>query len=152
MFNGADALAEFLTGMYNGANPKGSCGWRKHKPCSFFVVLHSPDRQDQEWQVQQAARLARHGGPVPDVLTAMLSLLELMVWSRTGLLLWKEHQVFLNLRFRKEPLQLVSWRPNRLTPIFFCVQRISCKPGKNSDHLMGRTTSSAQKLWFQVAY
>lgn len=48
--------------------------------------------QDQAWQVQQAARLARHGIPVPDVLTAMLRFLELVMWSRTGLLLWKEPQ------------------------------------------------------------
>lgn len=41
---------------------------------------------------------------------------------------------------------------NWLTPMFSSVQRTRCKPGKNPDHLMGRTTSSAQKLLFQVAY
>lgn len=98
--------------------------------------------QDQVWQVQQAARLARHEIPVPEVLTAMLRLLELVMCSRTGLLLWKEPQAW----------KLVSWRPNWLTPTFSSVQRTTCKPGKNSAHLMGRATSSAQKLLFQVAY
>lgn len=45
--------------------------------------------QDQAWQGQQAAR---HGIPVPDVPTAVLRFLELVMWSRTGVLLWKQPQ------------------------------------------------------------
>lgn len=75
--------------------------------------------QDQAWQGQQAARLA-NGIPVPDVLTAVLRFLELVMGSRTEVLLWREPQAW----------KLVSWGPNWWTPIFFSEQRTSCNQVK----------------------
>lgn len=114
----------------------------KHKPWSFFVVLHAPAGPGPGVPGSAGSQAGQAWGPSPRRASRCAE-----VPGAHGV---EPHRVPTG----KEPQawKLASQRPNWLTLIFFSMQRTSCKPSKNSDHLTGRTTSSAQKLLFKIAY
>ena len=126
-------------GCIMGQNQREPVAEGKRKPSSYFVVLRFPSGPGPGMPCSVGKQASQPWGARPRGIhrsAEVLRFLELMTWRGTGFPLWQEPHA----------RNFMSRRPHRLRPIFFNVQRTSCKLGKYSDHLTDRTTSSAQNL------